>query len=257
MRRAHAFTATTVACLAGSVLGFVSPWFLLLLVPAAVFGYISLLLALTVYRFGPQGGDFQRRIHTLVAEEAGTRPGTVLDIGCGSGSLAITVATTAPECTVVGIDSWGDDWEYSQQQCERNARCVGVADRVTFGRQSAAALTFPEAGFDTVVSCLTFHEVRDAPDRTDVVAEALRVLKPGGRFVFLDLFASPQHFTSVQHVRDAVTRAGGCIAQESVLHDVLPLPYPLRDRKVLGHAMLLTGMRDQNSASGVGDLPIR
>jgi ubiquinone/menaquinone biosynthesis C-methylase UbiE len=146
---------------------------------------------------------------------------------------------------VVGIDAWDQDWEYSRRQCEDNAHAVGVADRVTFHQQSAAALTFPDASFDIIVSCLTFHEVRDAPDRADAVAEALRVLRPGGRFVFMDLFADPEHYTSIQHVRDAATRSGSSILQERALHEVLPLPYPLRHGKVLGHAMLLTGRRDQ------------
>lgn len=253
MRRVYTFTAVAVACLvASSVLAFVSTWFLLCLLPAAIFGYITLLLLLTVYRFSPRGGDYQQRVHRLIADRAGTQPGRVLDVGCGSGSLAIAIAVTASECTVVGIDAWGEDWEYSQRQCEDNAACVGVADRVTFYQQSAADLTFPDASFDTVVSCLTFHEVRDAPDRADAVAEALRVLRPGGRFVFLDLFADPGHFTAVQHVRDAVTRAGSSITQENALHELLPMPYPLRDRKVLGYAMLLTGRRDQGPVAGPG-----
>ncbi len=179
MRRVYGLAAVTVACLAGSLLGFVSPWFLLCLLPAAVFGYITLLLVLTVYRFSPRGGDYQQRIHRLVADQVGTRPGRVLDVGCGSGALAIAIAGAAPECTVVGIDAWGSDWAYSQRQCQDNTACVGVADRVSFHQQSAADLAFPDASFDTVVSCLTFHEVRDAPDRADAVAEALRVLRPG------------------------------------------------------------------------------
>jgi len=252
MRRVYVFTAATLTCLAAGVLAFVSPWFLLFLLPAAILGYIAVILTLTVFRFGPRGGDFQQRIYQLITGETGARPGTVLDVGCGSGGLAIAIATSAPECTVVGIDSWSDDWEYSSLQCEHNASCMGVAGRVTFHRQSAAALTFPDASFDTVVSCLTFHEVREAPDRADAITEALRVLRPGGRFVFLDLFRAPGHFTSIQHVRDAVSRAGGSITQERVLQELLPLPYPLHDGKVLGHAMLLTGIRDQSSSAGTG-----
>jgi SAM-dependent methyltransferase len=243
MRRVYTLAAVTGICIAGAFLAPVSAWFLLSLVPAGIFGYITLILTLTVYRLGPRGGDVQRRAHHLIADQAGTRPDRVLDVGCGSGSLTIAVATTAPECTVEGIDSWGSNWEYSKQQCERNARAAGVNDRVTFHQESAVALSYPDATFDTVVSCLTFHEVRDSPDRTRAIVESLRVLRPGGRFVFLDLFADPAHFTSIQHVRDAVTRAGASITQETSLHELLPLPFPLRQRKVLGHAMLLVGTR--------------
>jgi len=243
MGRVYTFAAVTAICVAAAGLAPVSAWFLLSLVPAAIFGYITLILVLTVYRFGPHGGDFQRRIHQLIAGQAGARPGRVLDVGCGSGSLAVAVAIMAPECTVEGIDSWGSDWEYSQHQCERNALAEGVSGRVTFRRQSAAALSYPDASFDTVVSCLTFHEVSDSPHPTDALAEALRVLRPGGRFVFLDLFADPGHFGSIQRVRDAVTRAGASVTREAGLHDLVPLPYPLRQGKVLGHAILLVGTR--------------
>ena len=243
MRRVRIITATASACLAASALAALSPWFLLFLLPAGILGYVSLILWLTVHRLGPRGGDVQQRIHRLIAAKVGERPGSVLDIGCGSGSLAIAVATAQPDCNVVGVDSWGDDWEYSQRQCEQNARCLGVADRVAFRQQSAASLGYPDGAFDTVVSCLTFHEVREATDRTEAVLEALRVLRPGGRFVFLDLFADRGHFTSRQHVRDAIGRGGGSIDQERALSDVMPLPYPLRDAKVLGHAVLLSGVR--------------
>src|SRR3954454_24510738 len=114
MRRVYGFSAGFLGFLLAGALAFVSPWFALVLVPAAVLGYNSAVLALTVYRCGPRGGDYQRRIHELIADAAGPRPGAVLDVGCGSGSLAITIATAAPECTVVGVDSWEPNWEYSQ-----------------------------------------------------------------------------------------------------------------------------------------------
>jgi ubiquinone/menaquinone biosynthesis C-methylase UbiE len=103
-----------------------------------------------------------------------------LDIGCGSGALTIGLAKALSTAQVTGIDFWGADWEYSKDQCERNARIEGVARRATFVRQGAASLQFDAAAFDVVVSCLTFHEVRDVTDKSLVIAEALRVLCPGG-----------------------------------------------------------------------------
>ncbi|MDQ1246725.1 MAG: hypothetical protein QG597_1093 [Actinomycetota bacterium] len=241
MRRVRLVALATVACFAGSALTFVSPWFRLFLLPGVLFGYITLILLLSVYRLGRCGGDYQQRIHRFIAEEAGPRPGEVLDVGCGSGSLAIAVAQAAPECTVVGVDLWDENWEYSQEQCRENARRSGVADRVTFQQQSAAALAFSDASIDTVVSCMTFHEVRDAPDRADAVAQALRVLRPGGRFVFVDVFTDSAYYSSPEHVREVVARAGCSITQESSLRELLPLPYPLRHSKVLGHATVLAG----------------
>ncbi|GAA0582445.1 hypothetical protein GCM10010172_79460 [Paractinoplanes ferrugineus] len=41
------------------------------------------------------------------------------------------------------------------------AEAEGVGDRVTFERQNAAALAYPDGTFDVVVSCMTFHEIKD------------------------------------------------------------------------------------------------
>jgi ubiquinone/menaquinone biosynthesis C-methylase UbiE len=89
---------------------------------------------------------------------------------------------------VIGVDYWGKQWAYAQGRCEKNAHREGVASRVGFQKASASALPFEEGRFDLVVSNLTFHEVEDTPDKRDVVHEALRVVKPGGQFVFQDLF---------------------------------------------------------------------
>ena len=89
---------------------------------------------------------------------------------------------------MIGIDYWGEQWEYSKKVCERNAEIEGVADRVTFQKASAAALPFEDARFDAIVSNLVFHEVGGVKDKKELIREALRVLKKNGSFVFQDLF---------------------------------------------------------------------
>jgi SAM-dependent methyltransferase len=64
----------------------------------------------------------------------------------------------------------------------------GVAKQVTFQKGSAAALPFDNESMDVVVSNLVFHEVSSVKDKKELVREALRVLKKGGKFVFQDLF---------------------------------------------------------------------
>jgi SAM-dependent methyltransferase len=242
--RLSIFVAIGVIALAGASLTLVSAWFALLLVPAALFGYIAVVLALTVWRLGPRGGSFQRRIHDLIVARAAVAPaGRGLDIGCGSGALTIGLAKALPTAQVTGIDFWGASWEYSKDQCDRNARIEGVAGRTTFVQQSAASLRFDDATFDVVVSCLTFHEVRDVTDKSLVIVEALRVLRPGGRYVFLDLFADPGAFGSVQRVRMAITKAGAGVDEIGRLDTYLPLPFPLGGAKVLGQAMIIAGVK--------------
>jgi ubiquinone/menaquinone biosynthesis C-methylase UbiE len=90
--------------------------------------------------------------------------------------LSLKLAQKFPAAQIVGMDYWGKNWEYSQAICEANARTVGVSDRVRFVKGDAASLEFNDAAFAAVVSNLTFHEVKSAPQKREVVREALRVL---------------------------------------------------------------------------------
>lgn len=216
-----------------------TPWALLAGIPAASFGWILLVISLSSYRFSERGGGLQRRIHGLIVERA--RGERALDIGCGNGPLTIRLAQADRGRVVTGLDAWGDDWEYSRRACERNAAIEGVEPQVSFVRGSASRLPFPDASFDCVVSCLTFHEVRDIDDRTRCLDEALRVLRPGGRFVFLDLFADLGAFPEPTRIAGRIAARGGQITEERRLAELVPLPFPLRGRRVLGHARLIAG----------------
>jgi len=70
----------------------------------------------------------------------------------------------------------------------------GVIDRITFRQASASKLPFEDGAFDAVVSNLTFHEVGDAKDKREVIHEALRVLRKGGKFTFQDLFLMKRYY---------------------------------------------------------------
>jgi len=153
-----------------------------LLACAAYFAYAH-------HRFSPRGGGLQARIIALVLDRVDwDGRGLALDIGCGNGWLSIALARKYPQARVQGLDYWGRSWGYSQAACRRNARLEGVAERVFFQRASAAALPFGEGTFDLAVSNLVFHEVRGVKDKRELVREALRVVRPGGRFAFQDLF---------------------------------------------------------------------
>jgi SAM-dependent methyltransferase len=123
--------------------------------------------------------------------------GTLIDIGCGSGALAIKAAKLFPEAEITGVDYWGAVWDYAKEQCERNARIEGVDKRVRFEEGDAAKLPFPDAGFDAAVSNFVFHEVRTQPDKLALIREALRVVKPGGSFAFQDVLFSKLHYKDV------------------------------------------------------------
>lgn len=169
--------------------------------------------------------------------------GKILDIGTGSGSLIIKLAKAFPESQLTGIDYWGSDWEYSEAQCRRNAELEGVSKRVTFLKASAAKLPFNHDEFDIIVSCLTFNEVKDEENKIEVMKEALRVLKPGGEFVFLDLFMDEKIFGNEKELFHSLENLGVSDLKSDKLDEVMKLPKPLLNKKVLGNALILTGRK--------------
>ena len=55
--------------------------------------------------------------------------GKSLDVGCGSGALAIAVARRNPKAEVTGIDRWGKEYaSFNKPLCENNAKAEGVSN---------------------------------------------------------------------------------------------------------------------------------
>lgn len=213
-------------------------------ISAVPFLYITFILSYSVYQFAPFGGDYQSKIHDLIVGKVNwDEKGKVLDIGTGSGSLTIKLAMAFPKSSLTGIDYWGENWEYSKAQCQRNAEIEGVSDRIDFLKASAAELPFHDSKFDVVVSCLTFHEVKDKRNKIEVMTEALRVLKPGGTFVFLDLFMDEKVFGDEKELLSALKKQGVCELKSNGLAKEIKLPKLLLNKKVLGNAMILSGRK--------------
>jgi SAM-dependent methyltransferase len=176
---------------------------------AALFLLVTAYFAYARRRFSPAGGDVQAQVQQLVLDALDWNGvGQALDIGCGNGPLTIRVAQKYPSARVTGIDYWGGSWEYSKGVCERNAEIEDVAQRVNFRKASALVLPFEDGSFDAVVSNLVFHEVADAKDKREVVREALRVVRKGGRFAFQDLFLWKSIYGSPEELVKAVKSWG-------------------------------------------------
>jgi len=175
-----------ILCLLFLGLAILAPFWLFL---SGLFGLMCGYFLLSYYRFSPAGGDVQAKIVGLILDRLDWNgKGQALDIGCGNAALTLRLAQAYPAARVTGVDFWGKNWDYSQRVCEQNACLAGVSDRVVFQKTSASALPFEDGSFDLAVSNLTFHEVSDIKDKREVLREALRVVRPGGKFAFQDLF---------------------------------------------------------------------
>ncbi len=118
--------------------------------------------------------------------------GKGLDVGCGSGALAIAVAKRNPRAEMVGIDRWGIDYaSYNLPLCEQNAKAEGVSN-VRFAKGNALKLEFPDESFDAVTSNYVYHNIM-GHNHQDVLLESFRVLKKGGTFVIHDIFSKSEY----------------------------------------------------------------
>lgn len=103
----------------------------------------------------------------------------ILDLACGSGTLALMVLQRAPATFVTGVD--GDPAMLAQAR--RKTTAAGVT--VRFDEALADRLPYAEASFDRVLSSLFFHHL-DRDTRRAALREALRVLAPGGELHVAD-----------------------------------------------------------------------
>jgi len=127
----------------------------------------------------------ERALRDRLAELARLAPGeAVLDVGCGTGSLALAAKRRVGAAgTVVGVDASPEMIALAQRKAAR------ADSEVTFRNGVAERLPFPDGTFDVVLATLMLHHL-PAPLRRECAREAVRVLKPGGRVLAVD-FSRP------------------------------------------------------------------
>lgn len=128
----------------------------------------------------------ERAFRDQVIALSGLRPGErVLDVGCGTGTLALhAAARTGAGGLVHALDASPELLARGQKKA-RDAR----AD-VTFHLGTAEALPFHDASFDVVLNTMMLHHLPE-PARARCAGEMRRVIRPGGRVLVVD-FVSRQ-----------------------------------------------------------------
>ncbi len=130
----------------------------------------------------------ERALREKILSFVDLKPGeAVLDVGCGTGSLAM-VAKRHVGLTgaVYGVDA-------SPEMLVRAAKKASKAGlAVTFENAAAQALPFPDGQFDAVTSTLMLHHL-PREGRKQCAREMRRVLKPGGRVLVVDFGGPADH----------------------------------------------------------------
>jgi SAM-dependent methyltransferase len=119
----------------------------------------------------------------------------ILDLGCGRGAVLLMAAQHLTTGRAVGVDLWRtvDQSGNSAEATRRNAVAEGVADRVELHTADMTALPFEDNSFDLILSSLAIHNISGRAGREKAISEAVRVLRPGGRLLIVDIRATRQH----------------------------------------------------------------
>jgi ubiquinone/menaquinone biosynthesis C-methylase UbiE len=129
-----------------------------------------------VTRLSGIGGLFTEMIK-LADLRSGQR---VLDVGCGTGNLLLTLGRSQPGVELAGLDPDARMLTRAQRKASR-ARVV-----VAWQRGFAQELPYPDGCIDRVFSSMMLHHL-DPETKKALLAEVRRVLRPDGMFVLADV----------------------------------------------------------------------
>jgi len=117
----------------------------------------------------------------LAIQEAKFKPGSrILDLGIGTGDMAVKLLQQVPNCRLVGIDNCWDLMRLGQ----RKPRLKRASPAIQMVQGDGRFFPFDENTFDGVVAGFS---VRNIPDSPRVFSEIYRVLVPGGKCVLLEM----------------------------------------------------------------------
>lgn len=134
----------------------------------------------------------QRLVHGhLLAQVAALQLGTgdIVDVGCGSGTLAIEAAKRFPGSNISGVDV--------DPRMLKQARKKPGCQRITLVHSSATELPFNDQTVDTVLCSLLLHHL-ESEEKLAALLEAGRILRPGGILLLADYCAPASRFARLR-----------------------------------------------------------
>jgi ubiquinone/menaquinone biosynthesis C-methylase UbiE len=144
-------------------------------VPALGFGWLTRWYD-PVVRLTTRESTFKDALLSAAALQAGD---VVLDVGCGTGTLAISAARAQPGARVTGLDGDAEVLAMAHRKADR----AGVT--ISLEQALSTRMPFPDGKFTVVFSSLFFHHLQPE-DKRGTLAEIHRVLAPGGRLHVAD-----------------------------------------------------------------------
>jgi ubiquinone/menaquinone biosynthesis C-methylase UbiE len=150
-------------------------------------GYVGEDFAGHVYHYGTNsfylGRNDQDEVYLAraakLSKPADGKVERIVDIGCGVGQYTVALKETVPEAHVLGLEVGAPMLRYA------HARAVSLGVEVDFAQRLAEDTRLADGSVDIVCAHILFHEV-STPAARDIIAEAHRILRPGGVFEVTD-----------------------------------------------------------------------
>jgi ubiquinone/menaquinone biosynthesis C-methylase UbiE len=120
----------------------------------------------------------------LVAQMGDLKGKRILDVGCGTGTMAILIKQTYPTADITGLDGDPQILEIARSKAKKHGFEIPFEQGMSFD------LPYPDSSFDLVLTSFMLHHLNRS-DKQKTAAEMYRVLRPGGQLFGVD-FTEPQ-----------------------------------------------------------------
>ena len=136
---------------------------------------------------------FHRDLLDLTVKNSGVRRGDkVLDIGCGTGLLALKFLK-ATDCSITAVDNSKEMLAIFQDKIKK----LGLGKQIVCKVMDADSIKFPPGTFDIAASTVTLHHLKE---KLNPLRKIHRILKPGGLFIVGDIDMDTTGTVSYTHL---------------------------------------------------------